>query len=393
MKILLNATNLSVGGGVQVAVSFIAEAVRRAEPDIEWCFCVSRQVAENLGKILGTTPPPPLEVFDRNPSHLLAGKSSRERLAGIAKSFKADIIFTVFGPFLMKFAGQCCQPTAHLAGCAVGWSTHPNRLVYEKIGRIQTLKRKIRRIWDFFCLRRAQYFWIEADIARKGLKQGTGTTDAHIRTIGNTCARVFSEAPKPDTNFEEKEIRLLVMGNPYVHKNFDIVPEVLAALKQRDPAHKYVFVMTAPESGNAWLRIRDHAEKLGVADGVKTLGKVALADCPKLYSDCHAVFMPTLLETFSATYPEAMAMHRPIVTTDLDFAHDICGNAAVYYSPLDSVDAAEKIVRVVKDAELRERLIHAGEKMLAALPTPQKKYELLVAYMREIVACKTHNAV
>lgn len=35
--------------------------------------------------------------------------------------------------------------------------------------------------------------------------------------------------------------------------------------------------------------------------------------------------MPTVLEVFSATYPEAMAL--PIVTSDLDFARDICDNA------------------------------------------------------------------
>ena len=35
MKILVNATNLVVGGGVQVATSFIVEAARRAEADIK----------------------------------------------------------------------------------------------------------------------------------------------------------------------------------------------------------------------------------------------------------------------------------------------------------------------------------------------------------------------
>ena len=108
-----------------------------------------------------------------------------------------------------------------------------------------------------------------------------------------------------------------------------------------------------------------------------------------MYADSHIVFMPTLLETFSATYPEAMAMQRPIVTTDLDFAHDICKSAAVYYSPLSAEDAAEKILRVIEDAGLRQQLISEGAKVLSALPSPQEKYEQLVAYMREIVASLT----
>lgn len=385
MKILVNATNLVVGGGVQVATSFIVEAVRRAEPDIEWCFCVSRVVAENVRKMLGSGWEG--EVFEQNPNHIRAGRAARERLTKISKAFEPDLVFTVFGPFWGKFAGRFNgQPTAQLCGCAVGWSTHPNQLVYDKIGRLQTLKRKARRIWDFRCLRRAQYFWIELDIAREGLKRGAGTDDAHIRTIGNTCAQVFHDAPKFAADFSAREIRLLAMGNPYVHKNFEIIPEVLAALKKRDRARRYVFTLTAPESGNEWKNIKERAEMLGVGDCVRTVGKVALTDCPALYSGNHIVFMPTLLETFSATYPEAMAMRRPIVTTDLNFAHSICGNAAVYYSPLSADDAAEKIIRVVENPELREHLISEGGKVLSGLPSPQEKYNQLVAYMREIVA-------
>lgn len=384
MKILVNATNLVVGGGVQVATSFVVEAVRKAEPDIEWTFCVSRAVAENVRKILGSGWEG--EVFEQNPNHIRAGRAARERLSQISEAVKPDLIFTVFGPFWKKFAGRFNgQPTAHLCGCAVGWSTHPNRLVYEKIGRVQTLKRKVRQIWDFLCLRRAQYFWIELDIAREGLKRGAGTDDAHIRTIGNTCAQVFHDTPKSDADFSEKEIRLLVMGAPYVHKNFDIVPDVLAALKKQAPEREFVFTLTAPESGNEWKSIKARAEALGVGDGLRTVGKVSLTDCPKLYSDNHIVFMPTLLETFSATYPEAMAMRRPIVTTDLNFAHSICGNAAVYYSPLSAEDAAAKILRVVENSGLRDDLITEGGKVLSALPSPQEKYEQLVAYMRDIV--------
>lgn len=384
VKILVNATNLVVGGGVQVATSFIVEAVRRAESDIEWMFCVSRSVAENVEKILGTGWKG--EVFEQNPNHIRSGKAVRECLWKLSDAFKPDLVFTVFGPFWGKFAGRLPGlPAVQLSGCAVGWSTHPNRLVYEKIGAINALKSKLRRLWNFTGLRCSQYFWIELDIAREGLKRGVGTDDAHIRTIGNTCAQVFHEAPKSAADFSEKEIRLLAMGNPYVHKHFEIIPEVLAALKKRCPERKFVFTLTAPEAGNEWKNIRTRAEALGVGDCARTVGKVALAACPKLYADSHIVFMPTLLETFSATYPEAMAMQRPIVTTDLDFAHSICGNAAVYYSPLSAEDAAEKILRVIEDAGLQQQLISEGAKVLSALPSPQEKYEHLVEYMRDIV--------
>ena len=46
--------------------------------------------------------------------------------------------------------------------------------------------------------------------------------------------------------------------------------------------------------------------------------------------------MPTLLESFSGTYVEAMYHQIPIFTSDIDFAHDVCKEAAFYFDPLDS---------------------------------------------------------
>ena len=48
MDVLVNATTLVKGGGVQVATSFIVEAERAAAADIRWHYAVSPQVADEL---------------------------------------------------------------------------------------------------------------------------------------------------------------------------------------------------------------------------------------------------------------------------------------------------------------------------------------------------------
>ena len=47
------------------------------------------------------------------------------------------------------------------------------------------------------------------------------------------------------------------------------------------------------------------------------------------------MILPTLLESFSATYIEAMFHGKTILTSDLDFARDVCGEAAFYFDPLN----------------------------------------------------------
>ena len=87
-----------------------------------------------------------------------------------------------------------------------------------------------------------------------------------------------------------------------------------------------------------------------------------ITECPSLYEQADVMFQPTLLECFSATYPEAMKMQRPIVTTDIEFAHGLCGPAAHYYSPLSAEDAARAEGFVgTDDASLVER---AGGRVL-----------------------------
>ena len=85
------------------------------------------------------------------------------------------------------------------------------------------------------------------------------------------------------------------------------------------------------------------------------------------------MFLPTLLECFSANYPEAMAMELPILTSDLDFAHSICHDAALFFNPTDPAQIAENIIKIVESQPLREDLIKKGKQNLSCFPTPSQK--------------------
>ncbi len=86
-------------------------------------------------------------------------------------------------------------------------------------------------------------------------------------------------------------------------------------------------MVTLPKDGSNWLEIQQLAAKLGVEECLYNHGPVPVTDGPQLYQTCDFLLLPTILETFSGTYPEAMAMGLPIITTDLDFAHEICQDA------------------------------------------------------------------
>ncbi len=80
-----------------------------------------------------------------------------------------------------------------------------------------------------------------------------------------------------------------------------------------------------------------------------------------------------------------MAQRKPIVTTDLDFAHDICDDAALYYSPKNVKAAAECISKLIKDEKLVYELTAKGRKILAGLPTSQDKYNAYDSIVKGLI--------
>ena len=82
-------------------------------------------------------------------------------------------------------------------------------------------------------------------------------------------------------------------------------------------------------------RILQTLKKERLDEVVINVGPVRMSNVPSLYNQCDGLLMPTLLESFSGTYVEAMYHRKTILTSRLDFAEDVCGAAAFYFNPLD----------------------------------------------------------
>jgi len=59
-------------------------------------------------------------------------------------------------------------------------------------------------------------------------------------------------------------------------------------------------------------------------------------------------------------------MGTPVVAADRPYAHDVCGDAAVYFDPLDPASLASAVARLAEEAGLAERLSRLGRASVAA---------------------------
>src|SRR5208337_3969492 len=119
------------------------------------------------------------------------------------------------------------------------------------------------------------------------------------------------------------------------------------------------FIFTIDVQHSGWQRIEDRARKLGLNDVVRTEGSVPHSTMGDLYRHAHAVFLPTLLECSTAVYPESFMAKVPLITSDRDFARELCRDAAAFVDPLSPDDSARALARVLTDDTYRNRLIDA----------------------------------
>ena len=118
------------------------------------------------------------------------------------------------------------------------------------------------------------------------------------------------------------------------------------------------------------------------------MGPVPIDLCPKVYQECDFMFLPTLVEIFTASYPEAMKMKKPILTSDLSFAHDICGAAAEYFDPLDPEDISNKVFNLANNKDRQKELIQEGDIQLSFFETPQSRARKLLTICNDLIIMK-----
>lgn len=368
MRFLVNASSTVIGGGVQVAVSLI-EYANRLGAKHQWRFAVSPAVHAELAR-LGIAEDTRAEVVSPRPSLPWRGRKSRRILRGLEREFMPDATLTVFGPAYVRFRSP------HLCGFANPWTTHPNQYAERQLSFGSRIRAWVERRKNLWFLRGVDQYWCESRVVADRLRTAL-RCKSEILIIPNTYSQAF-DGVVPTASEIGDECRVLTLSAYYRHKNLEIIPRVAAALVRLAPEARFVFTLTLQENTDAWKRLSAEASKLGVRDRLRTVGLVSNRDCPDLYAAHDIVFLPTLLECSSAVYPEAMKMWRPLVTTDLDFARESCGDASLYYPPLSAEDAARCLLEVARNRDRRERLIQAGVERVRTLPDSRNRYERIV---------------
>lgn len=372
VRILVNATTITVGGGVQAAVSFIEYAVGLGLDGPQFMFAVSPSVHQGLRPLLRKDAR--VHLCSRSPAQPAGGWRTRRYLLGLERVFRPNMIYSIGFPSYVGFSAiEAGRYTNAWEVCALP-AARSRLTLTERVAR--SLKSSYRVRWA----RRARYFETQTEVAKAGIIRRLRVAPEHVFVLPNSVNPRFVEAGSHAQSRNSSTQMVFCLSAAYPHKNLTIIPEVAAILSAK-LNRKVIFVLTLPEDADLWRSISNEARRLGVREWIRNVGPLKLDDCVSQYRAAHCLFLPTLAEMFSASYLEAMAMDVPIVTTDLDFARTICNDAAVYYDALSAEAAADAIHSVLTNDHLRDTLIKNGRRRLGDFPDPETKHRRLLDWL------------
>jgi len=176
-----------------------------------------------------------------------------------------------------------------------------------------------------------QNFWREVN------QEETGRIRSKFNLPSSYLLFVGAQEPR-------KNIGNLIEALKIVHSKYIRIPLVLAGCEGKD-------------SANVLARIK----KYDLKQWVFMTGYLNDFELRSIYRLATAFIFPSLCEGFGLPLLEAMASGIPIIASHAAALPEVCQDAALFVDPEQPESMAEVIIRVFKNADLREDLVKRGE--------------------------------
>ena len=161
--------------------------------------------------------------------------------------------------------------------------------------------------------------------------------------------------------------KLLCLTCYYPHKNLEVFIPLAKLIRDNNLDIKIILTISK-DQGKKAEHLLNEIKNNSLSDIIINLGPVSMERVPSLYKQIDGLLLPTLLESFSGTYVEAMYHKKPIYTSNLDFATCVCQDSAYYFDPYNPSDILEKILASRKDLKELHKKTEVGYSIMENLP-------------------------
>jgi glycosyltransferase involved in cell wall biosynthesis len=158
--------------------------------------------------------------------------------------------------------------------------------------------------------------------------------------------------------------RLLYVSTCSAHKNHRTVVDTFGQYHDQLEDVVCFFTIDGDENDLAVSIMKD-IRASGLNGQLVPIGHLPPEQVVSCYQKADALLFPSLLETAGLPLVEAMCHGLPIIASDRDFAHEICGDAARYFDPRSEAGIRDAILHVKNDPGYRRHLSERGRERFA----------------------------
>jgi len=346
--ILINAITLRSGGGKSVLTNFLKSI---QAPSLKFIVCVR----PNCG--YETLELPNNVIIKTVPSYLnfTFFWHFHEYWVGLVIKASSPELVINFGNLPLPFYTKSPQWTYFHWPYAI----YPESEIWNRMSQKDLLLRKYKIHLLKSRLKYSDTFIAQTQTAKERLKKIYNIKNIHI--IPNSVSLdAFEErvSSRPEFNLPTNKKKLLCLSRYYPHKNLEIFIEVGKIIQKENLDIILITTLDAKQSKST-AELLQSIKNERLESVIVNIGSIEMKKVPQLYNEVDGLILPTLLESYSGTYIEALFYKKTIFTSDLDFARDVCENNAFYFNPLDK----ESIINTIKNAYEDEDALHQiGEK-------------------------------
>lgn len=158
--------------------------------------------------------------------------------------------------------------------------------------------------------------------------------------------------------------KILTVGIISPRKGTSLIPETLARLEKMgvDVTWKYIGRVDGNAGEMELAKTRQLAKEYGVAERLAFESAVGFEELMSWYRTADIFVLPTFMEGVPRVILEAQASGLPVISTYVGGIPGAVkdGEDAILVPPGDPQSIANAILRIIKDEELRKRMIAAG---------------------------------
>ena len=386
MRIAIIAHGLRGGGGISVGQNVIS-SLGRIAPENQYLVTVPSDLGYE--EIASAVPNCEVTVFKMSRGYYFKrGLFERLTLPKAFNNWKPDVILGLgnaglHGNSTIPQAILCHNPFMWYGRRHYGQTYGLKNLLIQRFIKRPRFAKDVNNSKIVFCQTRT---------AEKRIRQVYGFR-GRCRQLPNAVSFLTHSGenndPVPDIlRPHQDKFRLFYLTRYYSHKNIEILLELFDRYGE-ELSDVVLFLTIAKEHARGAAKLLQSIGRKGLQDRIINVGPLPQESLGAYFRNMDALIMPTLLESFSGSYLEAMHFGLPILTSDLDFAHEVCGESAIYFDPWKVEAIKDAVFQLKNNPKLAQDFISSGKMQL------QSKHQSwdditkrLLADLQEIVTVK-----